>query len=52
MRKPNYRFERAERDRAKKAKNDKKLQRQQERAVTRADVGAPKPTAENEPRET
>ena len=26
MRKPNYRFERAERDRAKKAKTDKKLQ--------------------------
>ena len=37
MRKPNYRFERAERDRAKKARNDKKLQRQQERAATRAD---------------
>jgi hypothetical protein len=52
MRKPNYRFERAERDRAKKAKTDKKLQRQQERAVTRADVGTPEPTAENEPRET
>ena len=33
MRKPNYRFERAERDRAKKARNDKKLQRQQERAA-------------------
>ena len=39
MRKPNYRFERAERDRAKKAKNDKKLQRQQERAATCADDG-------------
>ena len=25
MRKPNYRFERAERDRARKARNDKKL---------------------------
>ena len=34
MRKPNYRFERAERDRAKKARNDKKMQRQQERAAT------------------
>jgi len=33
MRKPKYRFERAERDRAKKARNDKKLQRQQERAT-------------------
>jgi hypothetical protein len=52
MRKPNYRFERAERDRAKKARNDKKLQRQQERAVTRTDVGTPEPTAENKPRET
>ena len=52
MRKPNYRFERAERDRAKKAKNDEKLQRRQERAATHADDGAPEPTAENEPRET
>ena len=52
MRKPNYRFERAERDRAKKARNDKKLQRQQERAAPRADDGAPEPTAENESRET
>ena len=52
MRKPNYRFERAKRDRAKKARNDKKLQRQQERAATRADDGTPEPTAENEPRET
>ena len=52
MRKPNYRFERAERDRAKKAKNDEKLQRRQERAVTRADDTAPEPTAENKPRET
>lgn len=32
MRKPNYRFERAERDRAKQAKKADKLQRQQERA--------------------
>ena len=52
MRKPNYCFERAERDRAKQAKNDKKLQRQQELAATRADDGAPEPTAENEPRES
>jgi len=52
MRKPNYRFERAERDRAKKARNDKKLQRQQEKTVTRADDGAPEPTEENESRET
>jgi hypothetical protein len=52
MRKPNYRFERAERDRAKKARNDKKLQRQQEKAATRSDDAAPEPTAESEPRET
>jgi len=51
MRKPNYRFERVERDRAKKARNDKKLQRQQERAATRADDNASEPTAANEPRE-
>jgi hypothetical protein len=52
MRKPNYRFERAERDRAKKARNDKKLQRQQEKTATRADDAAPEPTTENEARET
>ena len=51
MRKPNYRFERAERDRAKKAKNDEQLQRRQERTATRDD-GAPEPTVENEPHET
>jgi len=50
MRKPNYRFERAERDRAKKARNDKK--RQQERATPRAEDGAPEPTGENKPRES
>ena len=52
MRKPNYRFERAERDRAKKARHDKKLQREQERGARRADASAPEPTAENEPRES
>jgi hypothetical protein len=31
--KPNYRFERAERDRLKKAKKEEKLRRQQERAA-------------------
>ena len=31
MRKPNYRFERAERDRTKQAKKEEKLKRQQER---------------------
>jgi hypothetical protein len=52
MRKPNYRYERAERDRAKKARKDEKLQRQQERAATRADDSTSEPTAENEPRES
>ncbi|HTV26987.1 MAG TPA: hypothetical protein VMF32_04330 [Xanthobacteraceae bacterium] len=32
MRRPNYRFERAERDRLKQAKKEEKLRRQQERA--------------------
>jgi hypothetical protein len=35
MRKPNYRFDRAERDRAKKAKRDEKLKSRQERAALR-----------------
>jgi hypothetical protein len=52
MRKPNYRFERAERDRAKKARNDKKLQRQQERVAPRTEDATPEPNAENQPRET
>jgi hypothetical protein len=33
MRKPNYRFERAERDRLKQAKKEEKLKHQQERAT-------------------
>ena len=33
MRKPNYRLERADRERAKKAKKEEKLKRQQERAA-------------------
>jgi len=49
MRKLNYRVERAERDRAKKARNDKKLHRQQERAAPRAEDPALEPTAENKP---
>jgi hypothetical protein len=49
MRKPNYRFERAERDRVKKAKKEEKLQRrQQERAAERAAGGAPEPAVESE----
>ena len=34
MRKPNYRFERAERDRAKQAKKDEKLRRRQQERVS------------------
>ena len=34
-RKPNYRIERAERDRAKKAKKEEKIKQQQERAALR-----------------
>ncbi len=34
-RKPNYRFERAERDRTKKAKKEEKIKQQQERAALR-----------------
>ena len=45
----NYRFERAERDRLKKAKKDEKLKRQQERAASRQDDGSPEQT-ENERR--
>ena len=52
MRKPNYRFERAERDSAQKARNDKKLQRQQQRAAPHAEDDAPESNAENEPRES
>ncbi len=33
--KPNYRFERAERDRQKKARKEQKLKRQQERSSSR-----------------
>ena len=37
MRKPNYRFERAERDRLKQAKKEEKLKRQQERVAENQD---------------
>jgi len=50
--KPNYRFERAERDRAKKARKDEKLKRQQERASLRRDDGSAEAPAEREPPET
>ena len=48
MRKPNYRFERAERARAKDAKKREKAQRQQERAATRPEDGDPQPSAPGE----
>jgi hypothetical protein len=52
MRKPNYRFERAERDRTKQAKKEEKLKRrQQERLATPADEGGPETAAEEAPRE-
>ena len=44
----NYRFERSERDRLKKAKKDEKLKRQQERAVSRQDNGLPEQTQPDE----
>ena len=44
----NYRFERSERDRLKKAKKDEKLKRQQERVVSRRDDGSTEQTEENE----
>ena len=47
--KPNYRFERAERARAKQAKKDEKSRRQQERASLRRDDDAAEPTDERDP---
>jgi hypothetical protein len=44
----NYRFERLERDRLKKAKKDEKLKRQQERAASREDNGSTELTEKNE----
>jgi hypothetical protein len=44
----NYRFERSERDRLKKAKKDEKLKRQQERAASRQDDDSTEQTKENE----
>jgi hypothetical protein len=47
-RKPNYRFERAERDRAKKAKKDEKLRRRQQGDASPQEDG---PSREAEPQE-
>jgi hypothetical protein len=41
--KPNYRFERIERDRLKQAKKDEKLRRQQERKSGRDEADLAKP---------
>ena len=51
MRKPNYRFERAERDRSKQAKKEEKLKRQQERLAGRSDDSAAAPAEDESPHE-
>lgn len=53
-RRPNYRVERAERNRAKEAKKEEKLQRQQERLLARAgsDTTPPETGQLNENRST
>jgi hypothetical protein len=43
MRRPNYRFERSERDRTKQAKKEEKLRRQQERVSQRDPDAAEEP---------
>jgi hypothetical protein len=45
----NYRFERAERDRVKKAKKDEKLKRQQERAAVHPAPASPENPDEQTP---
>ena len=45
----NYRFERAERDRIKKAKKDEKLKRQQERTALHPAPDSPENPDENRP---
>ena len=56
MRKPNYRLERADRDRAKKAKKEEKMKRQHEPAAPRDDsspeAAADVPDIESRPRWT
>jgi hypothetical protein len=46
---PNYRFERAERDRIKAAKKEEKTRRQQERDARPPEAGAQVDPAENTP---
>ena len=48
----NYRFERAERDRLKKAKKDEKLKRQHERAEVRRDSSSTQETEQRDAPET
>jgi hypothetical protein len=50
-RKPNYRLERAERNRAKEAKREEKLKRRQERLSSRAGEEPAAPEAQVEPEE-
>ena len=45
MRKPNYRFERAERDRLKRAKKEEKARRQQERSAQQGPQEGDPPSA-------
>jgi len=50
--KPNYRFERAERDRLKRAKKEEKARRrQEERAASAGDGATPAAPAEDAPQE-
>ena len=51
MRKPNYRFERAERDRMKQAKKEEKARRQQERASQRTFEQEDQPAPPTDPEE-
>jgi hypothetical protein len=45
-RRPNYRFERAERNRAKESKKEEKLRRRQDRESTRVGDEVQEPTAD------
>jgi hypothetical protein len=49
QRRPNYRFERAERNRAKEAKKEQKLKRQQARLSPRGGEGTGQREAETQP---
>jgi hypothetical protein len=51
MRRPNYRFERAERDRLKQARKEEKLKRQQERTAAQASESSTEPAPVSQPRE-